>query len=69
MSVSTLRVPLFTSLAEDLGRDSSLIFYVLVIALTGVVLAVKAWGLMALVMTALAFVPVMFLLLIWITIP
>jgi hypothetical protein len=30
---------------------------------------VQAWGLAALVVTAVAFVPVMFVLLIWITLP
>jgi hypothetical protein len=69
MSVSTLRVPLFSSIADDIGRDSSIIFYLLVIALTVLVLAVSVWGLAALVVTALALVPVIFTLLMWITLP
>jgi hypothetical protein len=69
MSVSTLRIPLFSSIANDVGRDSNMIFYLLTIALTVLVLAVKTWGLVALVVTALACVPVMFALLMWITIP
>ena len=69
MSVSTLRIPLFSSIATDIGRDSNLIFYLLAIALTVLVLAMKTWGLVALVMTALVCVPVMFILLMWITIP
>lgn len=69
MSVSTLRIPLFRSIAADIGRDSNLIFYLLVIALTVLVLAMKTWGLVALVMAALVSVPVIFILLVWITIP
>lgn len=69
MSVSTLRIPLFSSIADDIGRDSNVIFYLLIIALTVLVLAVKAWGLAALVVVALACVPLMFAVLVWITIP
>ena len=42
---------------------------VLMIIVTLIVLAVQVWGLAALVVTAVAFVPVMFCLLIWITLP
>ena len=69
MSVSTLRIPLFSSIADDIGRDSNVIFYLLIIALTVLVLAVKAWGLAALVVVALACVLLMFAVLVWITIP
>ena len=69
MSVLTLRIPLFRAIAADVGRDSNLIFYLLVIALTVLVLAMKTWGLVSLVMTALACVPVIFILLVWITLP
>lgn len=69
MSVSNLRIPLFSSIADDIGRDNNVVFYLLVIVLTVLVLAVKTWGLAALVVVAVAFVPVMFALLIWITIP
>lgn len=69
MSVSTLRIPLFSSIANDVGRDSNMIFYLLTIALTVLVLAVKTWGLVALTLTAVTLVPVMFVLLIWVTLP
>ncbi|MDZ4139880.1 MAG: hypothetical protein U1D66_13530 [Erythrobacter sp.] len=45
-----------------IARDSNVIFYILVIALTALVLAVKTWGLVA-----LALVPVVFILLLLIT--
>ena len=54
-------VPLFGWIARDLvygTRDN--ILYFLVIVVTLVVLAMKAWGLVALAMVALAMVPVMF---------
>jgi len=60
-------LPLIGFLARDISRDVNIVFYLLMIALTGVVLAVKAWGIVALAMTALALVPVMFVLLIAIT--
>ena len=69
MSVSPLRIPLFSAIARDVGRDTSVIFYLLTIALTVLVLAVKTWGLVALTLTALACVPVMFALLLWVTLP
>lgn len=59
-----LSLPLITPLASALARDETLIFYLLVIALTGLVLAMKTWGLVALAMTALALVPLAFGLLI-----
>lgn len=70
MSVSLARpIPIVSVLARDIGRDINLVFYLLVIALTALVLAVKTWGLVALTLTALAMVPVMFALLIWICRP
>lgn len=69
MSVSNRPIPLFSSIAKDIGRDTNIVFYLLVIALTALVFAVKAWGLAALVVTALGLVPVMFVLLMWITRP
>lgn len=54
---------------RDVERDIDTVFYLLVIALTGLILAVQTWGLAALVVTAVAFVPVMFVLLIWVTLP
>ena len=67
LSRATPRIPFFGPLAQAIARDTSTIFYLLVILLTLVVLAVKVWGLVALAMTALAMVPVMFVLLIAIT--
>lgn len=61
--------PVIGSLVRDVGRDINLIFYILTIFVTGVVLAVQAWGLAALVMVALALVPVMFVWFIIISLP
>ena len=63
------RVPFFGWIAKDVvhgSRDNILYFFV--ILLTLLVLAVKTWGLVALGMTAVASVPVVFLLLFLITI-
>ena len=63
------RIPLFGWIARDVvhgGREN--ILYLLVILLTALVLAVKTWGLVALGLTALASVPVIFVLLFLITI-
>lgn len=62
-------IPILSPLGRAMAKDDSLIFYVLVIFLTAVVLAFKIWGLVALTMTALTFVPVVFALLIWTTLP
>ena len=62
------RVPLFGWIARDLvhgSRDN--ILYFLVILATALVMAVKTWGLVALGLTALATVPVIFATLILIT--
>jgi hypothetical protein len=70
MSISNTRpIPLFSALARDIGRDVNIVFYLLVIALTLLVLAVKTWGVVALTMAALPMVPVMFALFIWISLP
>ena len=61
--------PVLGSLVRDVGRDINLVFYLLTIFVTAVVLAVKAWGLAALVITALALVPVMFAWFIVISLP
>lgn len=66
-STSLARLPLVGFLARDIGRDINMIFYLLTIFVTLVVLAVKVWGVVALAMTALAAVPVVFCLLIAIT--
>ena len=63
------RLPLLGWIARDLTRDfHGNIWYALVIFLTALVLAVKTWGLVALGLTALAFVPVVFTILILITV-
>jgi hypothetical protein len=54
-------------MARDIARDPDSIWYALVILLTILILAVKTWGLVALTLTAVAMVPVMFVLLICIT--
>lgn len=63
------RLPLIGPLSRAISRDINLIFYLLVIALTALVLAIQTWGLAALTLTALALVPVIFVLLIWVTLP
>lgn len=60
-------LPLVGFIARDIARDVNVIFYLLTIFVTLVVLAVKAWGAVALTMTALALVPVVFVLLVLIT--
>lgn len=60
-------IPFVGQIARDIARDRENIWYALVILLTVLVLAVQTWGVMALSMTALAAVPVMFVLLILIT--
>ncbi|MEZ5756405.1 MAG: hypothetical protein R3D90_17175 [Paracoccaceae bacterium] len=61
--------PVIGHIARDIARDISMIYYVLTILLTLLVLAIQTWGFAALVLSAVAFVPVMFTLLIWITLP
>jgi hypothetical protein len=61
--------PVLGALARDIARDVNTIFYVLKILVTILVLAIQTWGFAALVLSAVAFVPVMFCLLIWITLP
>lgn len=56
--------PIVGRVIRDIERDVDAIYYLLVILLTVVILAVKTWGLPALVLTALALVPVMFVLLV-----
>lgn len=62
-------VPVLGQVIRDIERDTNSIYYLLVILLTALVLAIQTWGLPALVMTALALVPVMFVLLIFIARP
>ncbi len=63
------RLPLVGPLSRAVDQDINLIFYLLVIALTVLVMAVKTWGLVALTMTALALVPCMFVFFIAVTWP
>ena len=60
-------IPFLGQVARDIARDIDSVFYALVILVTLLVLAVQVWGLAALVVSAVAFVPVMFTLLILIT--
>jgi hypothetical protein len=60
-------LPIFGQIARDIAKDKDSIFYALVIFLTIVVLSVSTWGLVALTMTALVLVPVVFALLIAVT--
>ena len=73
MSISATRpkvqIPVLSAIVRDVARDVNVIFYLMVIALTLLVLAVKTWGLVALTMVALCMVPVMFALFIWISWP
>ena len=62
-------IPVVRRVVRDIEREIDTVFYLIVIFLTAVVLAVKTWGLAALVVTAVSLVPVMFILLIWITLP
>ena len=66
---AALALPLLGHMIRDLGRDVNMVFYYLVILATGLVLAVQIWGLAVLALAALGLVPVMFALIIWITLP
>ena len=60
-------VPVIGTIARDISKGVDNVFYALLILVTLLVLAVNAWGVVALAMTALALVPVMFVVLILIT--
>lgn len=64
-----VRIPVLGHLARALSQDIDLAFYLVTIFVTAVVLAVMTWGLAALVLTALAMVPVMFAWFIIISLP
>ncbi len=68
-SAAPVTIPVLGHLARDIGRDIDVVFYLIVILATAVILAVKAFGLAALVLTAIAAVPVIFALLLWVTLP
>lgn len=61
--------PIVGQVIRDVERDTSSIYYLLVIFLTAVVLGIQTFGLPALVLTALALIPVMFVLLVLIARP
>ncbi|MGV8987097.1 MAG: hypothetical protein ACOH2H_12530 [Cypionkella sp.] len=61
-------LPIVGPVTRAIEKDINLIWYVLVILLTVLVLAVKTWGLVALTMAALAMVPVMLLIIIAISV-
>lgn len=61
--------PIVGQVIRDVERDTSSIYYLIVIFLTAVVLGIQTFGLPALVLTALALVPVMFVLLVLIARP
>ena len=60
-------LPILGQIARDIATDKENIFYALMIFVTLIILAVNAWGIVALAMSALAMVPVMFTLLLMIT--
>ncbi len=62
-------LPVVGRVIRDIEREIDTVYYLIVIFLTVVVLAVKTWGLAALVVTAVSLVPVIFILLICITLP
>jgi hypothetical protein len=62
-------LPVAGRVIRDIERDLDTVFYLVVILVTALVLAVQTWGLAALVLSALGLVPVMFALFVWITLP
>jgi hypothetical protein len=56
--------PILGRVIRDIEREVDTVYYLVTIFVTAVVLAVQSWGLPALVLTALALVPVMFVLLV-----
>jgi hypothetical protein len=62
-------IPLIGWIARDIAKDVDAALYAVMIAVTLVILAVMTWGLPALVLTAIAMVPVIFVLLICVTVP
>lgn len=58
------RTPVLGRVIREVEREVDTVFYLITIFVTAVVLAVQTWGLPALVLTALALVPVMFVVLV-----
>ena len=50
-------------------RGVNLFFVILALGLVALAVAVKVWGMVALTMAALPFVPVMYIIFIWISLP
>ena len=63
------KIPVIGWVAKDAARDINMVFYGLLILATALVLAVKTWGLVALTLTALCLVPLMFLFFIFMSWP
>ncbi len=63
------RLPVVGRVVREIEREIDTVYYLIVILLTALVLAVNFWGLPALVLAAVALVPLIFVLLIWITLP
>lgn len=61
--------PLLGPLSRAIAKDVNLIFYILVILLTALVIAIKTFGIVALVVTYLALIPFIFAFFIIITLP
>lgn len=57
-------IPVIGRVIREIEREIDTVYYLLVTFLTALILAVQTWGLPALVLTALALVPVMFVLLV-----
>ena len=57
-------IPVVGRVIRDIEREIDTVYYLVTILVTALVLAVQTWGLPALVLAALALVPVMFVLLI-----
>jgi hypothetical protein len=62
-------LPVVGRVIREVEREIDTVFYLIVILLTALVLALQVWGLPALVLTAVALVPVIFVLLIMVTLP
>jgi hypothetical protein len=62
-------IPVLGRVVREIEREIDTVYYLIVILLTALVLAINVWGLAALVVTAVSLVPVIFVLLIWITLP
>ena len=57
-------LPVVGRVIRDIEREVDSVYYLITIFVTAVVLAVQTWGLPALVLTALALVPAMFVILV-----